>query len=81
MALHLDLCAVLDWSGLLWSVLGLGWNGMLVLVKSFFDESWDMGVERAVGIVPFELDAHVQLTLPVNCDVVPSFESLNKMVS
>ena len=81
MFLHLDLCAVLNWLGLCWSVLGLGWLGMLILVKSLFDETWDMSVESAVGIVQFELDVHVQLTLPVDCDVVPSFESLNKMVS
>ena len=54
---------------------------MLVLVKSFLDKTWDMGVKRAIGIVPFELDAHVKLTLPVDCDVVPFFESLYKMVS
>ena len=81
MFFHLDFCAVLNRLCFGWSVLGFRWCGMLVFVEGLFDESWHMGVEDAVVVVPFELDADVELPFPVDCDVVPLFEGLNKMVS
>ena len=75
---YLDLCTVLDRVGSFWGVLGFEWLVVLICMKRLLDEVWDVRIERAVDLIPVELNAHVEATFSVDCDVASFFRVLTR---
>ena len=53
---------------------------MLEFVELVFDKVGDACVQGSVFVVPLECYANIFLACPVDCDIVPSFESALKML-
>ena len=49
------------------------------LVEGFWHVVWNVCVKGVLVIVPLELDAHTQLSFPINCDVVVLLEGFDEM--
>ena len=57
-------------------MLRFGWGGVLVFCESFFNEAGYAGVEGSVVVVPFESNADIFASGPVDCDVVPLLQGV-----
>ena len=58
----------------------LAWGRMLVLVKGFLDETWDVCVQDPLIVVPLKFDSDEKFSLPVDRHIVIFFECAYQVV-
>ena len=66
--------AILDWRCFSWRMLWPFGRWVLVFVEGSFCEAWNVGIQRAVFVVPLEFDSHEEFSFPIDGHIVVFFQ-------
>ena len=80
MSRGLDLRAILNRCCFGWRMLWPFRCRVLVFVEGSFCEAWNVGIQGAILVVPFELDPNKELAFPVDGHIVVLFQCRYVMV-